>query len=70
MCEGYRNKILRHLHEHRSLMGAILREQPKKLYYLPGDHEGLEMPIKSEDIKEMLKKTGNKELLNHMGLNG
>lgn len=50
-------------------MGSILREQPKNLYYLPGDHEGLSKLLTNEEIREKLIKTGNVEMLKKMGIN-
>jgi hypothetical protein len=68
ISKGYQIDRITRLREHRDLLGAILRENPKKIFKLPGDWKHLEgvKAMTGEEIKNRLIKLG---IADKLGLN-
>ncbi len=66
-CNAYINKSVERQREHRALLGAIVRENPLNLYFLPGDnalyYNNIPKILTAEEIEERMRKLGNPEVL-------
>ena len=68
ICKGYIMRKLDEAKQHRSLLAAIVREKPTKLYVLPGDFDDVPDPMTKEEIEQRIKWLGNTEVMKLHGV--